>query len=271
MTSLIEAFARSNSYLLKKTHVCIYIYIIWLHLTNSSQNQHHPKKNNHGETLPDWFVFAKELWTFDLSANFQVIFLGGLAKTFIGRMISHASLELRELLSHWLCMKFIACFFGGMDEYVWIWWAKCCWWWRNPAPANIVNIPIIYKVWYISGGAGFLPSTVSYVGIFVPVCSNPFCKWFWSGFWVPKHLLKGYLEHKGVCVCVECKKVTRDFVGESRFVSYFSVAVEYLAFTKKKAAPTPWWVEKSSKLTCLISIPRWCRISEPSTVCSLWL
>ena len=28
-----------------------------------------------------------------------------------------------------------------------------------------------------------------------PLCSNPFCKWFWSGFWVPKHLLTGYLEH----------------------------------------------------------------------------
>ena len=23
----------------------------------------------------------------------------------------------------------------------------------------------------------------------------PSCKWFWSGFWVPKHLLTGYLEH----------------------------------------------------------------------------
>ena len=28
-----------------------------------------------------------------------------------------------------------------------------------------------------------------------PLCSNHFCKWFWSGFWVPKHLLTGYLEH----------------------------------------------------------------------------
>ena len=28
-----------------------------------------------------------------------------------------------------------------------------------------------------------------------PWCSNPFCKWFWSGFWVPKLLLTGYLEH----------------------------------------------------------------------------
>ena len=27
------------------------------------------------------------------------------------------------------------------------------------------------------------------------ICSNPFCKWFWSGFWVPKHLLTGNLEH----------------------------------------------------------------------------
>ena len=26
----------------------------------------------------------------------------------------------------------------------------------------------------------------------------PFGKWFWSGFWVPKHLLAGYLEHDGV-------------------------------------------------------------------------
>ncbi len=28
-----------------------------------------------------------------------------------------------------------------------------------------------------------------------PLCSNPFCKWFWSGFWVPRHLLTGHLEH----------------------------------------------------------------------------
>ena len=27
-----------------------------------------------------------------------------------------------------------------------------------------------------------------------PLCSNPFCKWFWSGLWVLKHLLTGYLE-----------------------------------------------------------------------------
>ncbi len=34
-----------------------------------------------------------------------------------------------------------------------------------------------------------------FVKIFDPLCSNPSCKWFWSGFWVPKHLLIGYLEH----------------------------------------------------------------------------
>ena len=31
-------------------------------------------------------------------------------------------------------------------------------------------------------------------GTSIPLCSNPFCKWFWSGFWVPNHLLTGYLE-----------------------------------------------------------------------------
>ena len=60
---------------------------------------------------------------------------------------------------------------------------------------------------------------------------------------MPKHLPKGYLECKGVrvCLCVlNAKKVTRYFVGESRFVSYFSVAVSSTwAFTpKKRAAPT---------------------------------
>ena len=33
------------------------------------------------------------------------------------------------------------------------------------------------------------------VHVVLPLCSNPFCKWFWSGFWVPKHLLAGHLEH----------------------------------------------------------------------------
>ena len=28
-----------------------------------------------------------------------------------------------------------------------------------------------------------------------PICSHPFCKWFWSGFWEPINLLIGYLEH----------------------------------------------------------------------------
>ena len=28
-----------------------------------------------------------------------------------------------------------------------------------------------------------------------PISSNPFCKWFWSGFWEAKHLLIWYLEH----------------------------------------------------------------------------
>ena len=27
--------------------------------------------------------------------------------------------------------------------------------------------------------------------------SNPFCKWFWNGFWVPKHLLTGYWSTRG--------------------------------------------------------------------------
>ena len=31
---------------------------------------------------------------------------------------------------------------------------------------------------------------------------GPFCRWFWSGFWVSKHLLKGYLEHYGIIVLV---------------------------------------------------------------------
>ena len=26
-------------------------------------------------------------------------------------------------------------------------------------------------------------------------CKKPCCKWIWSGFWVPNHLLTGYLEH----------------------------------------------------------------------------
>ena len=32
---------------------------------------------------------------------------------------------------------------------------------RNPAPVDMVVYPIIFKVLYIPGGAGFLPSTVS--------------------------------------------------------------------------------------------------------------
>ena len=36
-----------------------------------------------------------------------------------------------------------------------------CWWFRNPAnQLRLVVYPIIYRVLYIQGGAGFLPSTV---------------------------------------------------------------------------------------------------------------
>ena len=115
-------------------------------------------------------------------------------------MISHASLELRELLR--VSLHGVHCFFGGDGWICMDMVGQMLFISEILRPAKIVNIPIIYKVWYISGGAGFLPSTVSYVGIFVPLGSNPFCKWFRSGFWVPKHLLTGYLEHKGVCVCV---------------------------------------------------------------------
>ena len=31
---------------------------------------------------------------------------------------------------------------------------------RNPAPVDMLNIPLFYRVLYISGGAGFLPSTL---------------------------------------------------------------------------------------------------------------
>ena len=33
-----------------------------------------------------------------------------------------------------------------------------------------------------------------WVELILPLCSNPFCKWFWRGCWVPKHLLIWYLD-----------------------------------------------------------------------------
>ena len=53
---------------------------------------------------------------------------------------------------------------GGEMEY--FMGEKCdnkwyCWWFRNPAnQLRLLVYPIIYKVLYIPGGAGFLPSTV---------------------------------------------------------------------------------------------------------------
>ncbi len=42
-------------------------------------------------------------------------------------------------------------------------WYSYCWWFRNPAnQLMLVVYPIIYKVLYIPGGAGFLPSTVCF-------------------------------------------------------------------------------------------------------------
>ncbi len=39
---------------------------------------------------------------------------------------------------------------------------------RNPVPADMVVYPIIYRVSYMSDGAGFLPSTVSYRDSHIP-------------------------------------------------------------------------------------------------------
>ncbi len=41
-------------------------------------------------------------------------------------------------------------------------------------------------------------------GLF-PLCCNPFSKWFWSGFWVPKHLL--YNRAFGALGFFLCKKI----------------------------------------------------------------
>lgn len=42
----------------------MYIYIYYINLTNSSQNQDHPKKINHGETLPFFRQGAVDIWSF---------------------------------------------------------------------------------------------------------------------------------------------------------------------------------------------------------------
>ena len=47
-------------------------------------------------------------------------------------------------------------FMGEKSDNKWY-----CWWFRNPAnQLRLLVYPIIYKVLYIPGGAGFLPSTV---------------------------------------------------------------------------------------------------------------
>ncbi len=47
----------------------------------------------------------------------------------------------------------------------------------------------------LSFGCSKFKSILFKLMLFFPLCSNPFCKWFLSGFSVPKHLLTGYLEH----------------------------------------------------------------------------
>ena len=49
-----------------------------------------------------------------------------------------------------------------------------CWWFRNPAnQLRLVVYLIIHEVFYIPGGAGFLPSTVSHVAFFFSSRSWP--------------------------------------------------------------------------------------------------
>ena len=49
-----------------------------------------------------------------------------------------------------------------------------CWWFRDPCkPVDMVNIPVIYRLLYVPGGGGFLPSTVgSMVLVYFPATSN---------------------------------------------------------------------------------------------------
>ena len=49
-------------------------------------------------------------------------------------------------------------------------------------------------------------------------CSNPFCKWFCSRFWIPKHLLTGYFGAPWV--------MFHSFLLVSNAVVHFSLAVE---------------------------------------------
>ena len=51
---------------------------------------------------------------------------------------------------------------------------------RNPAPLDVVNIPLFTGVFYIPGGAGFLASTV--VGLHKSVVVDIGCKfWIFDG------------------------------------------------------------------------------------------
>ena len=45
------------------------------------------------------------------------------------------------------------------------------------------------------GGAMMIPPTQKINGNFTLLLTAPFCKWFWSAFWVPKHLLTGHFMH----------------------------------------------------------------------------
>ena len=56
--------------------------------------------------------------------------------------------------------------------------------------------------------------------IFVPYAPIPSASGVGRGVGVPKQLLKGYLHKGGVC---GMQKITRDFVGKSRFASHFCV------------------------------------------------
>lgn len=86
--------------------------------------------------------------------------------------------------------------------------------WKPPKPSKTVPVPNDAGLLGASGLAlerlgwyhhqfedrKYQKKYVCTVYVYNPLCSDPFCRWFWSGFWVSKHLLTAYLETSGILI-----------------------------------------------------------------------
>ena len=110
--------------------------------------------------------------------------------------------------------------------------AKYCWW-KKSCTSWYGKYPIIYKVSYIPGGAGFLPSTVG---------SNDFC-WMILWFYVMCFCVSKLPRRWARTTYNPYKRVNCCFFTPPKRWSLFTLLLNLPSLKLRAKAPENWWLE----------------------------